>query len=70
LWVGLGVYRGEGRGEGVSGQNEDGVGIERSGHLFRQSSGNGQHEPVLQFYPGMLYIPLWYDRGFGDSGNI
>ena len=68
--VGLGVYHGEGRGEGVGGQNEEDVGIEGSGHLFGQSGGNGQYEPILQFYLGVLYIPLWYGRGFGDSGSI
>ena len=56
--VGLGIYRGEGRGEGVGGQNEEGAGIERSGHLFGQSGENGQHELVLQFYLRVLYIPL------------
>ena len=70
MWVGLGVYHDEGHGEGVSGQNDEGDGIGRSDHLFKQSDGNGQHEPVLQFYLGVLYIPLCYGHSFGDSDII
>ena len=68
--VGLRVYRGEGREEGVDGQIKEDDEIGRIRHLFGQSGGNGQHKPVLQFYLGVLYIPLWYGRDFGDSGSI
>jgi len=70
LRVGLGVCRGESREEGVGGQNEDGDWIGEGGRLYGQSGGNGQHELILQFYLGVLYIPLWCGRGFGDSDNI
>jgi len=58
LHVGLGVYRGESRGEGVGGRDEEEDGIEMSGLLYGRIGESGQHAPVLQFYPGVLYSPL------------
>ena len=66
----LGVCCGESRGEDVGGQNEEGDWIGEGGCLCEQSGINGQHEPILEFYPGRLYIPLWCGCGFGGSGNI
>jgi len=81
LRVGLGVYRGESRGEGVGDRDEEDDGIGRSGLRCGQSGESGQLAPVLQFYPGVLYSSLWYGHGFviaavfshvriGESGRL
>jgi len=70
LRVGLGVFRGESRGEDVDGQNEEGDWIGEGGRLYGQSGRNGQHVPILQFYPGVFYIPLLCGCGFSGSGSI
>ena len=54
----MGVYRGESHGEGVGGRDEEEDGIEMSGLLYGRIGESGQHAPVLQFYPGVLYSPL------------